>query len=383
MINRKLIIARERKGWSQAHLAELANTTPLTVSRWENGRQRPRPSQVSRLCQIFNMRDRELGLTNLQNATHQESSSMTYEVWDGCFSFGRLKTTSVVLDGDGTSAYLPANIYTYVDPVPATFFPEVLQAKEQIQEEELRQHGKQWNSEKYHISKIGISREPPYEDMVLSLTFKPRDHYTGLATRRCLDDPAFRRKYIPEDWDWTNPIVGMSMSMGVDMAVISSDGHILLTQRGQNVSVHQGAYNCSVSEAVSPLLDRSSSGPGPDFYRTASRGFAEELGLSENVDFTTGDIAFFSFTVDTHYALYGLRGMVKVNKTAEEILRKWHTGVKDKIENSKIFSIPFTPEDVCAFVFSREPWASGLICIYHSLVHEFGHEHVDRVIDSF
>ena len=60
----------------------------------------------------------------------------SFEEWDGCFSFGQLKTTSVVLDGDGTEAYHPANIRTHYDPQPAVFFDEIMVAKEQIQQEQ-------------------------------------------------------------------------------------------------------------------------------------------------------------------------------------------------------------------------------------------------------
>ena len=160
----------------------------------------------------------------------------SFEEWDGCFSFGRLKTTSMVLDGDGTETYLPANIRTHYDPQPTEFFNEIMQAKKQIQQEqeEKQQKGEpyQWNGEKYHLSRIVMSREPIHENMTLSLWFKPRDHYTGLATRRCLDNPDFRKKYVPDDW--STPVVGMSCSMGVEITVISSDGYVFLTQRGQH-----------------------------------------------------------------------------------------------------------------------------------------------------
>lgn len=87
--------------------------------------------------------------------------------------------------------------------------------------------------------------------------------------------------------------------------------------------------------------------------------------------------------MDTQYALYGLRGVVKVNKRAEEILQNWYAGVKDKRENKKIFAVPFTPQDVCSFVFSHHPWTpGGLICLYHTLVHEFGKAQVNAVIAS-
>lgn len=52
-------------------------------------------------------------------------------------------------------------------------------------------------------------------------------------------------------------------------------------------------------------------------------------------------------------------------------------------ENKKLFAIPFTPEDVCSFVFSHGPWGGGaLMGIYHTLVHEFGREHTNRALSS-
>lgn len=310
----------------------------------------------------------------------------SFEEWDGCFSFGKLKTTSLVLDGDGVEPYLPENIRTHYDPMPATFFEEIMQAKRQMQQEqeEKQQRGEpyQWNGEKYHLSRIVISREPVHESMTLGLWFKPRDHYTGLATRRCLDNPDFRKKYVPDDW--STPVIGMSCSMGVDLVVVSSDGYTLLTQRGQHQSVHQNTFHASVSEAVSPAFDRSTNGQAPDLYRCASRGLAEELGLQESIDFSTSDILFLSFSVDTRYALYALRGMVKVKRSTEEILRNWHAGVKDKMENQRVFAVPFTPEEVCEFIFSHEPFSpGGLVCLYHALVHEFGRERVNTVLSSY
>lgn len=318
------------------------------------------------------------------NTTNEriEQPTIQQEEWDGCFSFGKIQTSSMVLDGYGVEAYLPANIRTHYDPQPAQFFEEVVAAKKQIEAEERQKTGDLWNSEKYHLSKIVVAREPIHEHMTLGLWFKPRDHYTGLATRRCLDDPHFREKYL-SDHDWYEPVVGMSMSMGVDMMVISSDGQAILTQRGMNQSVHRGMLNCSVSEAVSPLLDRSTTSQAPDLYRCAARGFAEELGLRESVDFRLSDILFLSFTVDVHYALYGLRGMLKVSKTADEILQGWHAGVKDKRENGSVFAVPFTPHDICEFVYSHHTFApGGLVCLYHTLAHEFGREEIEQVLSS-
>nr|BBH87259.1 hypothetical protein KTC_20100 [Thermosporothrix sp. COM3] len=298
---------------------------------------------------------------------------------DEYFAFGSVKTNIIILDGDGTDVYIPENIHTFYDPQPATFFDEVIQAKKQIQQEqeERKRSGKpyQWNGAKVLLSRIVISREPVHEQMTLSLWFKPRDHYIGLATRRCLEDPAFRQKYLPDDW--SAPVTGLSCSMGIHLTVVSSDGYAILAQRGQHQSVHQNMFSCSISEGISPSFDRSTTGPAPDLYRCACRGLAEELGLLET-DYS--EIQMLSLSVDTQYALYGLHGLVKVNKRAEEIIRNWQTGVKDKQENKKLFVVPFTPSAISSFVVSHQPFSGGLISIYHSLVHEFGKAQVNAAI---
>jgi len=50
---------------------------------------------------------------------------------DGCFSFGKIKTTWKILDGDGTGMYLPEHIYSHYIPfaeeLPAEYVLTVLQ----------------------------------------------------------------------------------------------------------------------------------------------------------------------------------------------------------------------------------------------------------------
>lgn len=318
--------------------------------------------------------------------TEHKKETLAPIEFDGHFVFGSIKTSAMVLDGYGSEVYYPNHIRTHYDPQPATFFEEILRAKEQIQreQEEKQRNGEpyQWNGEKYHLSRIVISREPVHESMTLGLWLKPRDHFTGLATRRCLDDPTFRLKYGIDEHDWSGPIVGMSCSLGVDITVISADGYAFFSQRGQHQSVNQNKLHTSISEAINPTLDRSATGREPDVYKCAARGISEELGLAESVDFSLQDIQFLSFSVDTHYALYGLKGMVHVRKSAKDIMRCWQSGVKDKIENAQLIPVPFTPQDICAFVFAHGP-CSGLVCIYHTLVHEFGREQVDATLAAY
>lgn len=173
-------------------------------------------------------------------------------------------------------------------------------------------------------------------------------------------------------------------SFGVSLVVITSDHYTLLTQRGRNQGSRPGDYSISVSEGLGRPLDQGTHGLAPDVYRCACRGLAEELGLNEYDDFLPSDIVFLSFGVDTQYAQWGLRGIVKVKKQVQDIIDYWNAGVKDKMENTRLFPLKFELETLIPFIFSHEPWApAGLVCLYHALVHEFGRKKVHEAIEQF
>jgi len=73
----------------------------------------------------------------------------------------------------------------------------------------------------------------------------------------------------------------------------------------------------------------------------ACRGLFEELGLIEHVDYHPRSVLFLNFGVNTANALWALRGMVRTQRTCQEILDKWSKGVKDKLENQKTVSLAF------------------------------------------
>ncbi len=306
---------------------------------------------------------------------------------DGCFSFGKIKTTGIVLDGDGTGIYLPQHIRSHYIPF-AEELPDELQARRHRIRQEQEQKKEQglpffWNGEIYSLDRFVIGREPINEDMTLDLWFRPSDYYTFLATNISLNEPLLREKYL-KNIDWYETIPYFSHSFGTSLVVITSDGYTLLTQRSSRQGSNAGYYSISANEGLSRPLDRGIRSEAPDLYRCALRGLAEELGLHEPTDFSVSDITFLSFEVDTQYALWGILGMVKVQRTIAQILENRHRGVKDKMENKKVFPMPFTPQDACSFVFTRENWTpGGLICLYHALVHEFGRQEVDKIISSY
>ncbi|MEI7931769.1 MAG: helix-turn-helix domain-containing protein, partial [Alphaproteobacteria bacterium] len=54
-IGDKIAAARNRKGWSQARLAQALGQAQTTVSSWERGRTEPTRSDVARLSEVLGM----------------------------------------------------------------------------------------------------------------------------------------------------------------------------------------------------------------------------------------------------------------------------------------------------------------------------------------
>jgi len=61
-LNSCLRDAREEQGWSQPRLAGEIGTTPVNISRWENGTTFPSPHYRQKLCEVFGKTPAELGL---------------------------------------------------------------------------------------------------------------------------------------------------------------------------------------------------------------------------------------------------------------------------------------------------------------------------------
>jgi transcriptional regulator with XRE-family HTH domain len=381
---------REKRGWSQNRVAELIEADTSMISRWECGERRPEPLYQEKLCNLFGKNAEELGFikrvylpsnyqidhtTPAANNINQSNKENVLNV-SPYFSFGDIETTWVVIDGDGLEEYKPENIHCHFNPEPDRLPEDLAARREQIQkqQEENRSQGKpfQWNGERYSLDSIILSRSPTEEDMTLDLWFKPSDYYTFLATNQSLRDRRIRERYL-KDTDWQSPVRFFSNSFGVSLVIITTDNYTLFTQRGKNLGSRPSQFNISVSEGLSKVLDHKLYNQAPDIYNCASRGVTEELGLSEPDDFQRSNILLLSLGVDTLYSLWGLRGMVKVNRTIEEVIQNWKSGVKDKLENMQIHPVKFAPDEVIHFVLSHTPWApSGLACIYHALVHEHG-----------
>src|SRR5438270_1964935 len=391
MRNALLRTERLRRGWTQQQLADFAALSLSTVERAEKG-ESIRVDCIQRLCECLSKTPEELGLLKIDEKKIESNHHLKQpaallqksEERDECFSFGKLQTTWITLDGDGRSIYLPQHIRSHYIPF-AQELPEELQVRRKHIQQEQEQKREQgfpffWNGAIYALDRFVIGRDPTNEDMTLDLWFRPSDYSTFLATNMSLKDPALREKYLAEV-DWSETVPYFSNSFGVSLAVVTSDGYTLFTQRGKNVGTRPKVYDTSVIEGLSRPIDRGTTGEAPDVYRCACRGLAEELGLDESLDFSVADIPFLSFGVDTRYALRGLTGMVKIKKSIEKLLLLWDNGVRDTFENQQLFPVPFTPKDVVSFAYAHDPFAPGPT-LYYALVQEFGRSMVEDAFES-
>src|SRR6266581_5198507 len=103
MRNALLRTERLRRGWTQQQLADFAGISLSTVERAEKG-ESIRVDCIQRLCECLSKRSEELGLLKIDERALESDTGMKprsaffkSEERDGCFSFGKLKTTWITL----------------------------------------------------------------------------------------------------------------------------------------------------------------------------------------------------------------------------------------------------------------------------------------------
>ncbi len=285
------------------------------------------------------------------------------------FLFGPIETTWIVVDGTGEKKYNPKNIVSHYETDELVLPPDLEYAKQQIVQDKEKEEKVGirhfWNGPRYRFKRLSISRTDDREDPKLDLWFGPSDYLNFLATNMRLDDEEVRRKYLQSNW--TQPVEYFSNSFAIYLAVVTSDGYLITTHRGQNVMSRPGQFNVSFSEGLSRSLDHKDG--VPDLYNCAVRGAKEELGI----EFHEQEINLLSLGVDIHYSQWALLGIAKTDKTKDDIIRIRRLGVDDKWENIGIDFISFDVNPVVEYVMFSGNWAPGaLACIYHSLVYDFG-----------
>ena len=74
--HQQLKLERERRGWSQADLAEhMGGISVKTIRRWENGKNLPQPYYRQKFSELFGKSLEELGLVGQSAQPERDSES--------------------------------------------------------------------------------------------------------------------------------------------------------------------------------------------------------------------------------------------------------------------------------------------------------------------
>lgn len=217
------------------------------------------------------------------------------------------------------------------------------------------------------------------------LHFAPTTYYRMLATDQRLDVPltvggrtfTLRERYAGEADLRVAPVPELATHWGVGLSVITADGLLLVSERG-NTAVDPYVYFPAVAESATRAMDATPDG-APDHFSVASRGVQEELG----VDLADDELTWLSFGANSYLCEYGLIGRVDTSCTLAEIESRRSLGTaKDSWETKRLHPLNFDPESVARFCSEPERRFSAfaLVSLIHTLVNEFG---VERTESAF
>src|SRR5205823_5648271 len=132
------------------------------------------------------------------------------------------------------------------------------------------------------------------------------------------------------------PVPELATHWGVGLCVITADGWLLLSERG-NTAVDPHVYFPAVAEGAARDMDSSSTG-GPDHFNIARRGMLEELG----VDLAQEELTWLSFGANSYLCEYGLLARVDTSHTLREIESRRSMGAaKDSWETKRLHAVEF------------------------------------------
>src|SRR5258706_700592 len=101
---------RERRGWSQADLAEKVGCDTKTVGRWESGDRVPRPYHRQALCELFGKNAEELGLVQESSPLHMPETSQPDQSTHIAISMSNQASSELLREDWGEAPYV-VNLY--------------------------------------------------------------------------------------------------------------------------------------------------------------------------------------------------------------------------------------------------------------------------------
>ncbi|MFG2883410.1 hypothetical protein ACGFYV_14100 [Streptomyces sp. NPDC048297] len=325
---------------------------------------------------------RKRSTTAIRTMRRQEESGPVWQT----FSPGPLRTSALIVEGDGTSPVSPEAVNIQVLDDEVVLPPDMAGWRDEIAEESerLREEGRTplWNGPRYAVESFDISRTPLDETPEIHLRLRPTDYYTFLAAqqldRRLSDGSTPRTRYLDPDDPLAAPSF-LQCSFAVNVAVVTADDMLVVSRRSNRVRMAPGVWNSSVNEGLSRHID-SSGRSAPDLHAVARRGMREELSLEPH-EYSL-DLLAFVLDVDKRHWSGHFHARLK-DLSSAGLQARVSRGVADRWEHDTIDYVPFRPATVVKYMLRANRinrWAPLAPSLFHlSLVHAYGRSLIERV----
>lgn len=302
------------------------------------------------------------------------------------FSLGPLQTSALIVEGDGESPIPPETVYVHVRDDEIELPPDMRPWRSEIaaESEQLRAEGRTplWNGPRYAVEAFDISRTALEERPEVHLRLRPTDYYTFLAAqqldRRLPDGTTPRSRYLDPDRPLEAPAF-LQCSFAVNIAVVTADDMLVVSQRSDRVRMAPGVWNSSVNEGLSRHID-SSGRSAPDLHAVARRGMREELSLEPH-EYSLDLLAFVLDIGKRHWSGHFYAKLKDLSSA--DLQARMSRGVADRWEHQTIDYVPFRPAAVVKYMLRDDRvhrWAPLAPALFHlSLVHAYSRTLVERV----
>ncbi|MCX4824312.1 hypothetical protein OG883_31555 [Streptomyces sp. NBC_01142] len=312
------------------------------------------------------------------------SREESHRVWS-TFSLGPLHTSALIVEGDGESPVVSEAIHVQVLDDEITLPSDMAGWRDEIETEsaQLRAKGRTpvWNGPRYAVESFDVSRTALDEQPEVHLRLRPTDYYTFLAAqqldRRLPDGTTPRSRYLDPDRPLEAPAF-LQCSFAANVAVVTADDMLVVTQRSDRVRMAPGVWNSSVNEGLSRHID-SSGRSAPDLYAVARRGMREELSLEPH-EYTLVLLAFVLDVERRHWSAHFYARLKDL--TRDGLQTRMSRGVADRWEHQTIDYVPFRAAPVARYLLRPDRvhrWAPLAPALFHlALVHVHGRASVER-----
>ncbi|MFC9329152.1 toll/interleukin-1 receptor domain-containing protein [Kitasatospora sp. NPDC057015] len=302
-----------------------------------------------------------------------------------CFTLGPLRTTWRLVEGDGQQPLTPQRVRVEVEPAFVELPDDMVPWYEEIRTEQEQRRARglphRWNGNSYAVSGLSIGRTPTDESPDLCLRLQQADYYTFLATQqldRVLPDGTTPRSRYLDGIDPEDAPAFLSCSFGINVAVVTSDNHLVVSRRSGRVGSLPGLWSSSANEALSRDLDSQGRTP-PDLFRVARRGLEEELSIQQHE--CSMELMFFG--IDVQLQQWGAGFLARLRTvTAAQLQERRSQGVPDRWEHDHHEFVPFTVKDVVGYLLRedrRDAWTPIAPALFYlALVRAYGKRAVTR-----